>query len=157
MGRFFRHAVWDYDERMRPSLAVLALTVGLTPAQVPAQSPRVFFGDPSHPVVSGEVWLVANRWGAYPAVLVATIRNGVFEQHPITFPKYWEQAEDCKVVIGVSEQIAPASNAPAVDNAFTPLETSEFLTQFPTQYVSPPLPKETDGTNWTVALSLWRA
>jgi len=37
---------------------------------------RIFFGDAKHPVVSGEAWLIANRWSRYQAVLVGTIRGG---------------------------------------------------------------------------------
>lgn len=83
------------EERPQPRRSLTAfflLVVMFGPLPGMAQSARIFFGDPSHPVVAGEAWLIANCWGNYPSVLVATIRNGKLEaRESLQFPEFWDQ------------------------------------------------------------------
>ncbi len=116
-------------------------------------------GDAKHPVVSGEAWLIANRWSAYPAVLVGTIREGKFEQRKnIEFPQYWEQAFDYKLLLAVSDRAveAPSSfetdDAYSVNFAYGADPWPEYLKQFRTVYLSAPLAAENRGEDWKTAL-----
>ena len=69
-------------------------------AYAPAQPARVFFGNPAHPVVSGQAWLIGHCWANYHGVLVATIQNGNLERRSnIGFPTYWNQAQDYKLLV----------------------------------------------------------
>lgn len=146
------------DESMRahPEKAVLTLIVLVAifePLQGLAQPLRIFFGDSVHPVVSGEAWLIANRWGAYQGVLVATIRNGELEvRRSVQFPQYWEQAFDYKLLLAVTAQpVGPP--APLVENfAYGTVGRPEYLRGFSTIYLSHPLSPQKVGKNWPAAL-----
>ena len=99
-------------QRRRAVLTLLVLLAIGGPLEGLAQPLQIFFGDSTHPVVSGEAWLIANRWGAYQGVLVATIQIGSLEARPsVQFPPYWEQAFDYKLLLAVADQPvgAPAS------------------------------------------------
>src|ERR1039458_9371945 len=103
-GSFSNHKPFVSDARIsqkalsgrasrRSVTTLILLVVMFVPLPGMAQPTRIFFGDSAHPVVSGEAWLIANRWGAYQSVLVATIRNGKLEAHQaVQFPQDWEQA-----------------------------------------------------------------
>jgi hypothetical protein len=134
------------------TIALLALLCLPPPAQ--AQPTRVFLGDSAHPVASGEVWLVANRWGAYPTVLVARIREGELQNRSdIVFPLYWEQAFDYKVLLAVSSKPGQGSGSFEEDFAFTATPGSEgYLKPFSTVYLSDPLPPAHGGRDWESAL-----
>ena len=120
---------------------------------------RIFFGDAKHPVVSGEAWLIANRWGAYPAVLVGTIREGKFEQRKnIEIPQYWEQAYDYKLLLAVSDRPVEAPSSFETDDAYSinfaygADPWPEYLKEFRTVYLSAPLAAENRGEEWKTAL-----
>ena len=136
-----------------PALALCALAAMIGFGQPWAQPARVFFKDSLHPVVSGEVWLVANRWGAYPGVLVATIQDGKLEIRPsVRFPQYWEQAFDYKVLVAVSDQPAGPPASLAEDYAYGTVGSPEYLKRFSTIYLSPPLASKEPGSDWPAAL-----
>ena len=125
-------------------ILLLAAVLQLRGTEHPA---RIFFGDAKHPVVSGEAWLIANRWGVYQAVLVGTIREGKFEQRKnIEFPQYWEQAYDYKLLLAVSDRAVEAPSSFETDEPYgfaAPpagwTRWPEYLKQFRTVYLSAPL------------------
>jgi hypothetical protein len=103
--------------------------------------------------VTGEAWLVANRWGAYPGVLVATIRNGKLEaRRSVQFPQYWEQAYDFKLLLAVADQSVGPPESLVEDFAYGTVGPPEYLKRFSTIYLSPPLAKEKLGKDWPAAL-----
>jgi hypothetical protein len=114
---------------------------------------RVFLGDAMHAVVSGEAWLVANRWGAYQAVMVGTVRDGRFEQRKtIQFPQYWEQAFDYRLLLAVSDQAIEPPTSLETDDAYGwPGRRPEYLKHFSIVYLSAPLAKENGGNDWETA------
>lgn len=118
-----------------------------------AQTAQICFGDPAHPVVAGEAWLIVNRWGAYQGVLVATIRHGTLEARPsVQLAQYWEQAYDYKLLLAVADHpVAPAASL-VEDFAYTVGEAPEYLRRFSTIYLSPPLAAEKLGRDWPAAL-----
>ena len=134
------------------TIALLALLC--LPAPAYAQALRVFFGDSAHPVVSGEVWLVANRWGAYPGVLVATIHGGQLQvRAEIAFPLYWEQAFDYRVLLAVSNKPGQSSRSYQEDFAYTATSgPQDFLKTFSAIYASDPLPPAHWGRDWESTL-----
>ncbi|MGB9256730.1 MAG: hypothetical protein WCC25_17965, partial [Candidatus Korobacteraceae bacterium] len=76
----------------KPTTIFVLLLATVFPLRGTEPPARIFFEDAKHPVVSGEAWLIANRWSRYQAVLVGTIREGKFEQRKnVQFPQYWEQ------------------------------------------------------------------
>jgi hypothetical protein len=88
-------------------------------------------------VAYGEVWIIANRWGAYPAVLAGTIRNGEFRERPIaSFPQYWEQAFDYRLLIGWSEQPITPPLAPETDWGYGVGDATDFYRRFKFSYLS---------------------
>lgn len=114
---------------------------------------RILAGAPPAPVVSGEIWLIANRWGAYPGVLVASITNGdLHAREGIQLPRYWEQAFNYEVLVAVSNR--PATSAPPLseDSAYLASGRPEYLKRFPDIYFSPPLPAQSFGKDWEEAL-----
>ncbi|HXZ80785.1 MAG TPA: hypothetical protein VEG30_12695 [Terriglobales bacterium] len=115
---------------------------------------KIFFGDEKHPVMSGEAWLITNRWGAYQAVLVGTIRKGRFEERKnIEFPQYWEQAFDYKLLLAISENAVEAPVSFETDAAYGwAAQWPEYLKHFRTVYLSTPLAKENRGEDWHTAL-----
>jgi len=115
---------------------------------------RIFFRDAKHPVVSGEAWLIANRWGAYQAVLVGTIRDAEFtRREKVEFPQYWEQADDYKFLLAVSDRAVEAPSSFETDGAYGWAgHWPEYLKQFHTIYLSDPLPRENLGKDWDTAL-----
>jgi len=118
-----------------------------------AQPARIFFGDSTHPVVSGEAWLIANRWGAYQSVLVATIRNGKLEaRQAIQFPLDWEQAFDYKLLLAIADKPVEPPTSFVEDFGYGTGEVPEYLKQFSTIYLSPPLAAEKLGKDWPTAL-----
>ncbi len=138
-------------------ILLLAAVLPLRGTEHPA---RIFFGDAKHPVVSGEAWLIANRWGVYQAVLVGTIREGKFEQRKsIEFPQYWEQAYDYKLLLAVSDRAVEAPSSFETDEPYgfaAPpagwTRWPEYLKQFRTVYLSAPLAAENRGEDWKTAL-----
>jgi hypothetical protein len=118
-----------------------------------AQPARIFFGDSGHPVVTGEAWLIANRWGAYPSVLVATIRNGKLEAgQAIQFPQYWEQAFDYKLLLAIADKPVELPTSLVEDFGYGTVEVPEYLKHFSTIYLSTPLAAEKLGKDWPTAL-----
>ena len=131
---------------VKPITMFILLLAAALPLRGTEHPARIFLGDAKHPVVSGEAWLIANRWSAYPAVLVGTIREGKFEQRKnIEFPQYWEQAFDYKLLLAVSDRAveAPSSfetdDAYSVNFAYGADPWPEYLKQFRTVYLSAPL------------------
>lgn len=107
---------------------------------------RIFFGDTAHPVVAGEAWLIANRWGAYPGVLVATIRNGQLEvRQSVQFPQYWEQAYDYKLLLAVADRPVGPPASLVEDFAYTAGGEPEYLKRFSTIYLSPQSPRRSSA------------
>ncbi|HVC90602.1 MAG TPA: hypothetical protein VND66_08270 [Acidobacteriaceae bacterium] len=132
-------------------LVVLAAMIG--PGEAWAQPLRVLFGDSAHPVVSGEAWLIANRWGAYPGVLVATIQNGKLQPRlSVKFPQYWEQASDYKLLLAVADRPVGPPASVVEDFAYGTVGRPEYLKRFSTVYLSPPLPAKHLGKDWPAAL-----
>jgi hypothetical protein len=138
-------------------ILLLAAALSLRGTEHPA---RIFFGDASHPVVSGEAWLIANRWGVYQAVLVGTIREGKFKQRKnVEVPQYWEQALDYKLLLAVSDHPVEAPNSFETDEPYGFVAPPagwtrwpEYLKQFRTVYLSAPLAAENRGEDWKTAL-----
>jgi hypothetical protein len=130
---------------------LLAAAAPLLAAELPS---KICFGDATHPVVSGEAWVVANRWGWYQAVLVGTIREGRFERRAnVEFPRYWEQAFDYRLLLAVSGHATGPPARLETDDAYGWFgRRPEYLKDFPTVYLSSPLPKESEGRNWESAL-----
>jgi hypothetical protein len=133
---------------VRLPLGILALVITLTPP-ITAQPGRVFFGDLMHPVVIGEVWLIADSWYGNPGVLVATIQNGALTPRAATFSTSWEQPSPHRVVIGVSDKVAQTSGVAEVDEAYA---SSSYLKPFTALYVSPEIGEEKNGSGWPAAL-----
>ena len=119
-----------------------------------AEQLRVFIGDSAHPVVSGEAWLVANRWGAYPGVLVATIKNGKLQPRMhVQFPEYWDQASDYKLLLALADRtVGPAASMYEESAYGADEKRPEFLRGFKTVYLSPPIPGNQLGRDWPAAL-----
>jgi len=145
---------------MKPAtifILLLATAVPLSGTEHPA---RIFFGDSKHPVVSGEAWLIANRWGVYQGILVGTIQEGKFaERKNIELPQYWEQAVDYKLLLAISDDPAKAPTSFETDEPYgfiaPPAGTTrwpEYLKQFRTVYLSMPLAAERRGKDWDNAL-----
>jgi hypothetical protein len=106
-----------------------------------------------HPVVSGEAWLIAHRWGANPGVLVATIRNGKLETRPaFPFPPYWEQAFDYKLLLAVTDKPVGPPASLIEDFAYLGSVNSGYLKPFSAVYLSPPLPAKALGKDWPTGL-----
>ena len=134
-------------------LTLVMLVAMLGPLKGLAQPLQIFFGDSGHLAVSGEAWLIANRWGAYQGVLVATIRNGKLEARPsVQFPPYWEQAFDYKLLLAVADQPVGPPASLVEDFAYGTLGPPEYLKRFSNIYLSPPLPPKTLGKDWPTAL-----
>lgn len=133
---------------------LLAAVLGMTGLPGRAAPPaRILIGEPPAPVVAGEVWLIANRWGAYPGLLVGTIRNGELEvRENVEFPRYWEQAFDYKVLVAVSSRPVEMPQSLSEDSAYVAFSRSEYLKRFPVIYLSPPLPARNLGKDWEDAL-----
>ena len=70
---------------------------------------NVFFGDSAHPAASGEVWLIADQWGWYPGVLVATIRNGTLQQVSGWEPRTSDSKNPSgyKLLVALSDDLLP--------------------------------------------------
>jgi hypothetical protein len=127
---------------------VLALVV---PA--PAQPARVFFGDPAHPVVSGQAWLIGHRWGNYHGVLVATIQNGNLERRSnIVFPEYWNQSKEYKLLVATSDHPVSSPANPEVDFAYMLNVLPDYLKPFSTFYLSPVIQTGKES-GWPTALA----
>jgi len=142
----------------RPTIFVLLLATVL-PLRGTEYPARIFLGDAKHPVVSGEAWLIADRWSRYQAVLVGTIREGEFAQRPnIEFPQYWEQAVDYKLLLAVADRRVEAPSSFETDNAYSINFAAgadpwpEYLKQYKTVYLSAPLAAENRGQDWESAL-----
>jgi hypothetical protein len=135
-------------------IALLVLWLaGFGPLPGMAQAARIFFGDSMHPVVSGEAWLVANRWGISQGVLVATIREGKLEtREAIQFPQYWEQAFDYQLLLAVADQLVGPPKSLVEDFAFSTFDVPEYLRRFSTIYLSPPFAAGNLGKDWPTAL-----
>jgi hypothetical protein len=147
-----RHQL-NQAQPQRALLTLVMLVAILGPEEGLAQPLRVFFGDSTHPVVSGEAWLIANRWGAYQGILVATIQNGKLEAHPsVQFPPYWEQAFDYKLLLAIAEKPVGPPGSLVEDFAYGAVGPPEYLKRFSTIYLSPPLPVKQLGKDWATAL-----
>jgi hypothetical protein len=143
-----------YFQAMKSAITLMLLLLVFGPLRGTGQPTRVFFGDPAHPVVSAEAWLIANRWGAYQGVLVATVREGKLEARgAVQFPQYWEQAFDYKLLLAVSDQSFEPPKSPETDDAYGWFDwRPEYLEHFSTIYLSPPLSAENRGKDWATAL-----
>lgn len=114
---------------------------------------RVFLGDSAHPAASGEVWLVAHRWGYYPATLVATIRDGRLEPIPEPEPiELVEQADDFRLLVAVSDRRKPPRGLRTTDRAYGDTEGG-FFAEFPFVYLSDAIPKDRLGRDWPAVLN----
>jgi hypothetical protein len=113
----------------------------------------VYLGGSANPAASGHVWLVANCWGYYPGVLVATVRNGRLENRPVKQARCWEDAYDYKVVVGISERAVADPSRSEVEDGYRFFESGDYLRQFAAIYVSAPLGKAKLGADWPAALS----
>jgi len=103
---------------------------------------RICYGDPAHPLASGEVWVVANRWGDYPGVLVATIRAGCLVPGPQTArPPHWNDASNYKLIVAVSK--VAASPKATIKELGYEMDVAPFVAV----YLSPPFLSE-----WQTAL-----
>ena len=148
----------DHPRRcVAPATIFILLLATLLPLRGTEHPARIFFGDAQHPVVSGEAWLIANRWGVYQAVLVGTIREGNFQRRKnIQFPQYWEQAIDYKLLLAVSDRPVEAPSSFETDDPYGWIsqwpEWPEYLKQFRTVYLSAPLAAENRGEDWETAL-----
>jgi hypothetical protein len=70
-------------------------------------------------IAYGEVWIIANCWGAYLAVLAGTSRDGLFNEREIaSFPPYWKQAFDYRLLIGGSDQSIPPSEGTETERGY---------------------------------------
>lgn len=138
---------------VKATTVFVLLLATLGPLRAMDHPARIFFGDGAHPVASGEAWLIANRWGAYQAVLVGTIREGKFEPRKnIEFPQYREQAFDYKLLLAVSDHTVELPSSLETDTAYGGAgQRPEYLKQFSTVYVSSPLAKEHGGEDWETA------
>ncbi len=137
----------------RPVATIMLLVAMFGPLPGMAQPMRVFFGNPPHAVVAGEAWLIANRWGAYPGVLVASIRHGKLNvRQAVQFPQYWEQAFDFKLLLAVADRPVGPPASLVEDFAYGTVEAPEYLKRFSTIYLSPPLAAEKLGKDWPTAL-----
>ena len=147
------HAELTHFQPLKPmALLVLWLAV-FGPLPGLAQPARIFFGDSTHPVVSGEAWLVANRWGFSQGVLVATIREGKLEaREAVQFPQYWEQAFDYQLLLAVAEQPVGPPKSLVEDFAFSTVDVPEYLRRFSTIYLSPAFAAGNLGKDWPTAL-----
>ncbi|MCL5005484.1 MAG: hypothetical protein M1404_03035 [Acidobacteria bacterium] len=133
------------------TLAVLSALFG--PLRATAQPMRIFLGDSGHPVIRGEAWVIADRWGAYPAVLVARVKNGKMElRSDVGFPQYWEQAFDYKLLLAVSNRPVQTWKSVLEDFGYGTPEAPEYLQRFSIIYLSSPLPKQGGGRDWQTAL-----
>lgn len=143
-----------YFQATKSAITLMLLLLVFAPLRGMGQPTRVFFGDPAHPVSSGEAWLIANRWGAYQGVLVATVREGKLEARgAVQFPQYWEQAFDYKLLLAVSDQSLEPPKSPETDDAYGWFDRRpEYLKHFSTIYLSPPLPPDNRGEDWETAL-----
>lgn len=134
-------------------IALITLCGVFHPRIATAQPSRIFLKDLAHPVVAGEAWLVADRWGAYPGVLVAIIHDGKLQvRQGIQFPKYWEQAFDYKVILAIADRPIALPTALVQDFAFLTSTRPEYLEHFSTIYISPPLTSAKLGTDWPTAV-----
>lgn len=137
----------------RSLTTLILLAVMFAPLPGIAQPARIFFGDSGHPVVTGEAWLIANRWGAYQSVLVATIRNGKLEtRQAIQFPQDWEQAFDYKLLLAIADKPVELPTSLVEDFGYGTAEGPEYLKHFSTIYLSPTLAAEKLGKDWPTAL-----
>jgi hypothetical protein len=111
-------------------------------------------GSSGNPVVAGDLWLVANRWGAYPAVLVGTIHNGELEARAnAPMPRSWNQAFDYQVLLAVSNKpLGPRKSTELQDFAWLASGQPAYLKDFPVLYLSTRLPAGSLGRNWAEAL-----
>jgi hypothetical protein len=142
-----------HPQPQRRVLTLIFLLSMFRPLSGVAQTARICFGDPAHPVVAGEAWLIANRWGAYQGVLVATIRNGKLEARPsVQYPQYWEQAFDYKLLLAVADQPVGPPASLVNDFAYGAGEAPEYWKRFSTIYLSPPLAAEKLGKDSPTAL-----
>jgi len=131
----------------------IALVAMFGPLRGMPRPARIFLGDSAHPVVAGEAWLVANRWGAYPGVLVATIRNGELEERgSVQFPPYWEQAFDYRLLLAIATKPVGPPASFVEDFAYTAGQAPEYLKRFSTIYLSAPIAAEKLGKDWPTAL-----
>jgi hypothetical protein len=103
--------------------------------------------------VSGEAWLVANRWGVSQGVLVAAIHEGNLEaREAVQFPQYWEQAFDYELLLAVADQPVGLPKSVVEDFAFSAVDVPEYLRRFSTIYVSPAFAAGNLGKDWPGAL-----
>jgi len=151
-GLYWRVAA-KANQRMKTTAPLVLFLAMLGPLRAMDHPTKVFFGDVAHPVVSGEAWLVANRWGSYQAVLVGTVRQGRLEQREsIQFPQYWEQAFDYKLLLAVSDLAVEPPKSFETDDAYGWFgRRPDYLKHFSTVYLSTPLAKENGGKDWRTA------
>ena len=145
---------------MKPATIFILLLTTVLPLRGTEHPAKIFFGDTNHPVVSGEAWLIANRWSAYPAVLVGTIREGKFAPpENLEFPQYWEQAFDYKLLLAISDRPLAAPSSFETDDAYSVNFAAgadpwpEYLKEYKTVYLSRPIPKDNLGKDWRTALT----
>lgn len=113
---------------------------------------RLCLGDSTHPAASGEVWLIAHEWGWYPAVLVATIRNGALDPVSAWEAKTtgWKNPFGYKLLVALSDRPLPPRDLRETDSAYI---NPEFVKQFPYLSLSDPLDENRQGHDWPAALT----
>jgi hypothetical protein len=140
-------------QALKPRALLVLLLAVFEPLSGMAQPARIFFGDLAHPVVSGEAWLVANRWGVSQGVLVATIREGHLEaREALRFPQYWEQAFDYQLLLAVADRPVGPPKSMVEDFAFSTFDVPEYLRRFSAIYLSPAFGAGALGKDWPTAL-----
>ena len=137
---------------MKSFLVLWGLLAAAVAAPPPAEVPPICLGDARDPVVYGEVWLVANGWGDYPGVLVATIHDGRLEPDlNIEYPECSGWAENCALAVGVAEKALPAG--PKVVAAAYGTGPTELSRRFPLWYLSARIEEAERPADWTPALT----
>lgn len=131
-------------------MRIAALLIALLGTANSSRPPlRVATGSPSVPIAAGQVWLVANRWGAYPGVLVGVIRDGELRTVKTgQFPPYWNQAFNYKLLVAVSRRQAPEPRSSYHETAYDLSGWPSYLKPFSAIYVSPFIPPDKLGMNW---------
>ncbi len=130
---------------------LMLLTTSLAAPPAPPL-PRVFLGDPSHPVVYGEAWLVVHGWGDYPALLVGTIRAGkLAPEAGVPNPECSDWGEGCRLALGVAEKAPVAAPPKELESAYG-TAGSELSRRFPILYLSAKIEDVERTADWLAGL-----
>ena len=129
---------------------LLAMGLGASPEP---KLPRVWLGDASHAVVYGEVWLIVNGWGDYPALRVGSIRDGKLEPDAgLTDPECSDWGDGCKLALGVAEKAPVTPSSMELESAYG-TESAELSRRFPILYLSARIEDVEETGDWLPALT----